>query len=486
MKVFVAIVLCKILYFIGKKLGRGSSLPGQAALKMHPGVLKKLKLPGTIIAVTGSNGKTSTAELIAHALTSCGKKVGWNHEGANQTEGVATLLLRIASLGGTVDRDALVLECDERYALSIFKEVRPTILVVTNLCRDQLTRNGHHEFIQDCIRVAIEACDGKTKLILNADDPFVASLAADAAAAIKKPSPSSLDNSEFRIPNSEFVVTWFGLDSAAATKERNPSSPDNSEFRIPNSEFSIACGVYDDGAFCPLCKSRMAYEYRIAGHYGSYSCSACSFSRQKPEIEVKKPNLQTGEITIIPNSEFRIPNSIHGVYNMAAALTAAGAAGVSIEDARHALDGYELTGGRTVRFCVSGREGTLLISKHENSFSYNQSLSLAAGNGEPCTVIVMVDSISRKYYTSETSWLWDIDFDILSSEDVRHVVLVGRYMNELMARFAMSVVDPQKISCIADPSALPGHIEKNTTGRIYAITCFADKAKLMKEFGIRN
>ena len=65
MRVFLAIVLCKVLRLVGRLLGRGSSLPGQFALKVCPDVLGRVKLPRHIIAVTGSNGKTSTVEMIA-------------------------------------------------------------------------------------------------------------------------------------------------------------------------------------------------------------------------------------------------------------------------------------------------------------------------------------------------------------------------------------------------------------------------------------
>ena len=475
-------------------MGKGSSLPGQVALKVCPGVLKRLKLPKTIIAVTGSNGKTSTAELIAHALISGGKKVGWNYEGANQIEGVATLLLRISGFDGTVKRDALVLECDERYARIIFNEIRPSALIVTNLCRDQLTRNGHHEFVQDCIHSAIKAAGGEVKLILNADDPYVAALAA----------------TEFGIRNSEFGVIsqkdaidissdsnshslriiWFGVGSCVSNTPPKKLSALNSQLST--------CGAYDDGAFCPICKGRMTYEYRVAGHYGSYRCGICNFCRPEPDIEITSLDYESGEATIIPNSEFRIPNlssdfstrlafpSLTGAYNLAAATAAVAASGYDIKDAASALDGYDLKGGRTIRFSVGGRSGILLVSKHENSLSYNQSLAWVAGQGKPCTVLILVDSISRKYYTSETSWLWDVDFELLADECVRNIVLAGRYVNELMARFAMSAVNPEKISYIADPGGIREHLEQTGEGDIYAITCFADKAKLLQGLGVRG
>ena len=68
MRMFLAILVCKLLRFIGKLVGKGSSLPGEYALKICPDVLRRVKLPEHIIAVTGSNGKTSTVEMIAAIL----------------------------------------------------------------------------------------------------------------------------------------------------------------------------------------------------------------------------------------------------------------------------------------------------------------------------------------------------------------------------------------------------------------------------------
>ena len=111
---FFTILVCKILRFIGKLIGRGSSMPGQIALKLSPKILSKVKLPDKVIAVTGSNGKTSTVEMIACILEKEGKKVIWNREGSNQIEGVTTLILSNCTLGGKLKGDVLLLESDER------------------------------------------------------------------------------------------------------------------------------------------------------------------------------------------------------------------------------------------------------------------------------------------------------------------------------------------------------------------------------------
>ena len=81
MRKFLAIVVCKLGRFVGKLVGKGSSMPGKFALKICPDILRRVQLPPHIIAVTGSNGKTSTVEMIATVLRGQGKNVIYNAEG---------------------------------------------------------------------------------------------------------------------------------------------------------------------------------------------------------------------------------------------------------------------------------------------------------------------------------------------------------------------------------------------------------------------
>ena len=484
MVVFFAVIICKILHFIGKRIGKGSSFPGKFVLKLFPGVLARLHLPDIVIAVTGSNGKTTVSELIVRIFEARGFRVGWNREGSNQTEGVATLLLRIASFGGTVKRDAVVMECDERYAKMIFQQVKPAILVVTNLCRDQLTRNGHPEFIEDCIRAAIIAAGDGVSLVLNADDPYVAALAVSqevsdgevtVSMVAKKNRPPVLATTLTMTKPYNPDVFWFGFGGGDGFGGGAGGDGGAGGFEA----FGGRSGMYDDGAFCPVCKARMIYSYRVAGHYGDYKCSGCGLSRVKPDVEVVMQD--TGRFIFNGNMELNaVHPSITNAYNFCAAVVAAGVAGVEPGDSVNALDGYDLTGGRVLPLDVCGRGGLLLLSKHENSFAYDCSLNWVVDRKKPCTVIVLVDAVSRKYYTSETSWLWDIDFDLLADECVKNVVLAGRYVNELGMRFALSSVNADKTGHVEDLSGLREFVERETEGEVFALTCFSDKAKLLK------
>ena len=116
MKKFFVILVCKTIRLIGRLTGRGSSLPGQIALKLDPDILSKIKMPPYIVAVTGSNGKTSTVELIARILKDAGKSFAYNKEGSNQIEGVTTLILEHCTFSGKVKPEIILIESDERFA----------------------------------------------------------------------------------------------------------------------------------------------------------------------------------------------------------------------------------------------------------------------------------------------------------------------------------------------------------------------------------
>ena len=91
----------------------------------------------------------------------------------------------------------------------------------------------------------------------------------------------------------------------------------------------------------------------------------------------------------------------------------------------------------------------------------------------------LVDAVSRKYFTSETSWLWDIDFDQLSGSHVKKVILSGRYANDLAERFSFTAIDPAVWSVVPDIAAAAGALEAEGSEDLYVVTCFSDRDKLL-------
>ena len=431
----IVIIVCKLLTAVGKLIGKGSSLPGKIALKICPDILKRIKLCDYVIAVTGSNGKTSTVELIAHVLTSCGYNVAYNKEGSNQIEGVTTLILNDCDFFGKVRSDILIIESDERFARYTFSHFNPTHYVVTNLYRDQLSRNGHPEFVFDCILDSIKSQD--TTLILNADDPLVSLLSKDHPKTV-----------------------WFGAEqNEISTKENS--------------------GVYNDGAYCPNCKEKMQYDFYHYAHIGSYSCQNCGHKRQDPQYKITALNLSEGKATI--NNEYELSlflKSIYQVYNSLAAFAVADLVGADKKKVIESISNYVLKNGRLTTFKIGEKNGVLLTSKHENSISYNQSITLAAGVKNPATVVFIVDAISRKYFTGEISWLWDIDFEKLDVPNIKNVILAGKYAYDLANRFEYTTLNSEKIVLVPEVSELTQKLSE-FDGDIIVITCFSDRDKLL-------
>ena len=437
MKLKLAILLCKVLRFVGGLIGKGSSLPGQFALKVCPDVLGRLKLPERIIAVTGSNGKTSTVEMIAAILKADGKQVVYNKEGSNQIEGVTTLLLTSCDWKGRVKGDVLLLESDERYARHTFKWFRPTHVVITNLYRDQLTRNGHPEWVYESIQPAIHP---ETLLVLNADDPLVSCFGAE---------------------YEEQRVAWFGLEE------------------FPGSTYEHH-GVYDDGRRCPICKAKLTYLYHHYHHIGHYMCPNCGHHRHMPDFMGTKLDLEEGKLVLNDKHTIDLAfRSIYNVYNIMAAWSVCALCGADKDRMAQTISSYILKNGRMATFTLGGHKGTLLTSKHENSVAYDTNLKYIADRKEACEVMVIVDAISRKYFTGETSWLWDIDFDLLSADHVEKVWLCGKYVNDLAMRFDFSAVGADKIVACESIGEAAARLKGEGGLPLYVVTCFSDRDKLL-------
>ena len=435
MRKFIAIVVCKLAAFVGRLIGKGSSKPGALALKICPNIISQLTLPKTVVAVTGSNGKTSTVELAVKILRESGMKICWNREGSNQTEGIATMLICNATLGGKVNADAVVMESDERYARLTFKFLKPTHFMILNILRDQMTRNGHPEFI--CGKIA-EAVSSDMTVIVNADDPMSV-LAARGA-----------------------KLVGFGVEKGAVKGEGK-------------------LGVYDDGVYCPGCGGKMNYSYRVSGEMGGFACESCDLSRVDVKYAMKSFDEESGLITLTDGTGKELSmkcgiNSLYHAYNMLAAYSLARELGVPAEKIEASISDYFLTNGRVRCWNHNGRKLVLLTSKHENSTSYDYSLEYAAKAGG--NVLVIVDAVSRKYFTGETSWLWDIDFDRLASDKVGKVFIAGKYVWDIAQRLDYSAIPAEKIVVLEELDEI-SEMLNSVSDDLYIITCFSDRDKFL-------
>ena len=381
-------------------------------------------------------GKTSTTELICKIFEDNGYKVGCNREGSNLTEGVTTMILNVCSLNGECQKDILIIESDERYLRHTLKHFRPKYLVVLNLYRDQLGRNGHPELIYDIIKDAIA---DDIHLVFNADDPLVASYG-------------------FKCEN----VTYFGM-------SKNDFSTD---------EF---VGVANDGAFCPVCKEPMEYDFYHYNHIGSYKCKACGYKRVEPQFAVTSLDLVNKQLTI--NNKHKITmdlSSVFTAYNLLAAYAVAKLVGVKGDKIIEPLNEYVLQNGRVQKYDINGKPCTILMAKHENTVSYNQNLLHIVREKIPSTVVLILDDVSRRYFTVETAWLWDIDFELLKNDSVKKIIIGGRYVHDYTTRLEFAGIDMKKVVGFEDLDDMMKEVKEKPKGdMIYLVTCFLDKTKFI-------
>jgi len=172
MKKYVAKNIAKLARYASRKVGKqGTDLPGQIARKIDPLILRKLANEvDEIVMISGTNGKTTTSNLIGYTLKKNNIEIIHNTEGANMAAGITSSFI----VQSNKNTKIAVIEIDEGSIPRVLKEMTPSMMVVTNFFRDQMDRFGEIDTMVDNIANSIK--DKGIKLLLNADDPFVSRL----------------------------------------------------------------------------------------------------------------------------------------------------------------------------------------------------------------------------------------------------------------------------------------------------------------------
>src|ERR1700727_471967 len=162
--------------------GGGTSLPGKLLIRLEPHAIGRLaaRLRKGSVVISATNGKTTTAAMAASILDGAGFSLVHNRAGANMAGGIASTLLSSATRGGGIDGQLGLFEVDEFWLPAVAAELRPRVLLLGNLFRDQLDRYGELDTIAERWSDVIAAIGADATLMLNADDPLIADLGRDA------------------------------------------------------------------------------------------------------------------------------------------------------------------------------------------------------------------------------------------------------------------------------------------------------------------
>lgn len=429
MKSLLAIIIGKILIFIGKIMHKGSSLPGDYALKINKNLLKYFKLPKTVIAVTGSSGKGSISSMIAEVYRKCGYTVAHNYKGSNLKAGITTLLLENCKLNGKIDKDVLVYEIDERYAKYVFDDITPGYVVISNICRDQPPRQGHFDLVYNEIKKALKP---DMHLILNGDDPYLQKF----------------------ILEGNYKVTYYGIGKNKYSYKQNP--------------FASLNLVY-----CPKCNSKLEYNYYQFENIGYFYCPSCDFKRPNIDYEITSIDFSKSEIKINNEYVIHIPfDVLYCAYNTLAAFSLVSILGLDQNKVCSIISKIDSNKKNHDVYDYNGRKVNVLSNKNENSTTFNQSLLYTKRFKELKTVIIGWKEISRRYNFDDLSWLYDIDFEILSNLNIEKIICVGIHRFDIATRLKYAGIDEKKILTFEELGSAVKYLKEKTKGDIFSILNF--------------
>ncbi len=390
MRFFFALAAGKLLHFLGRFVGKATNLPGEWALKLCPSLLGRFRFSGKVIAVTGSNGKTTTANMLARVLSDCGYKVANNAKGSNLTGGVATTLLTASNFRGEITEDFVVLEVDERFSRIIFKYFSPDYLLCTNLFRDQLTRNGNVDVILEKLHEAIKP---SVKLILNANDPISANLA----------------------PENQRV--YYGMAQTGL-----------STLLCPN--------ITHDAKVCPKCFGRLRYDYFHYNHIGRFTCPACGYQTPQTKYLAENVDFESGHFTVNGTDVYADYRPAFNILNMTAAVAACCELGLPLDRVCAAISDFRVMKQRYEEFRIGSRRAVMILSKNQNPVSFDQSISSVLEMPGEKTVVALINNINHTGH-HDTTWLYDIAFERLLGK-VNSVICTGPRAYDLAVRLQLA------------------------------------------------
>jgi len=367
--------------------GGGTTLPGKLLWKLDPGSVDALaaRLPRGTALVSATNGKTTSTAMAAQILGG-NARLAWNRSGANLLSGIASELVsaRRAELG--------LFEVDEGALPEAVARVQPRVVALSNLFRDQLDRYGELELVAERWRAAVDTLPDDTTLVVNADDPVVASLADGRSRALR-----------------------FGLDDPRHARPTLQHAAD--------SKYCIRCGT--------------PYEYAAAyvGHLGDYRCPDCEHARPPLDIAARAIELRglvasrfridapAGSVDV----ELRLPG-LYNVYNATAAASLSLALGASLSEVRAGLEAFSAAFGRFERIPAGKKTVVVLLVK--NPAGANEVLRTLETGVPPVLVLALNDAIADG---QDVSWIWDVDYEPIL-EHVGRVVVSGERAAELGLR----------------------------------------------------
>ena len=423
--------------------GGGTSLPGKVLMRLEPQAISELgaRLPRGSLVISATNGKTTTAALIASVLENAGISLVHNRAGANMAGGVASALLSAARGNGTINGEMGLFEVDEFWLDRITPELKPSAILLSNLFRDQLDRYGELDAVADRWAGVVSTLPSATRLVLNADDPLVADLGRNAA-----------------------NVTYFGVEDPSVA--------------MPEMQHAA------DSKHCRTCGAAYVYDAVYLGHLGRYHCPSCGSERPQPSVAAERIELDGTRRAAFrlraPGGSADIELPLPGLYNVYNALGAAALClglGISLDTVAAGLRHVTAAFGRAETVTIGGIELSILLVK--NPAGANEILRTLA-----LDLLAILND--RTADGKDVSWIWDADFELLASR-VRRVTCAGTRPAEMALRLKYAGVPVDRLHVVSNlAAALDDARAATLSGRLFVLPTYTALLALREELSKRG
>ena len=410
-KFYAALYVAKLVQIALKILGRNATyLPGKLASRISKDFLAHLTPPKTVIAVTGTNGKTTVSNLLTSILTDNGYSVTNNSFGSNVQAGVISALVEDSDLLGRAKKDVAVLEVDERSSLLIYPYLAPDYLICNNIMRDSIKRNAHTEFISYVIDRALPKT---TKLILNGDDLIASGLGTVGQKKI-----------------------YFGMEA------------DKPEISVPQH--------IRDLVYCPKCGALLKDEYVRYNHIGRHYCPKCGLRSPVLDYAVSNIDRENNKFCIRHSEQSSvytlINDNIVNVYNFCGVIALLSEMGLSFEQISKGFSESKIVKTRLDEVDSGDLHITMLMAKGQNPIACARCYDYVAKSTlDKKGVILVVDDLGDNIKNSETTcWLYDCDYSALADPSIEQIVFAGPRCKDHYLRALLAGVDAAKICLTSD------------------------------------
>ena len=375
MRLAITILISKIIKLILNIFNkRGGSLPGKIALKIYPNLLKSFKLPQICILVSGTNGKTTTTNMIYKALSLKYHTIG-NIQGDNLIAGISTLLLLNSSIVGKIKAEAVVIEVDEISLPNMVANLNISHIVVGNFFRDQLDRAGEMETIIRKFEKALE--NYHNNLILNADDPNVFRLG-------------------YKKKNVYYYKTSKYYQSSTTTNEAN------------------------EGKFCFICNKPLTYDYYQYSHIGNFRCNSCNFDNYSSFIQANDI-CRDAQTFYVDHKKFHNPyDTIYSLYNCLAVISIAKLLDINYDEVNNMFKTFKMNDGRMEEFNINR---PVLLNLVKNPTGTNEVLKYIIKDKSKKDLWIILNDNGQDGY--DISWIYDVKFEMLKGQ-VDNIICSGK------------------------------------------------------------